>query len=1130
MRHRKGKQRRKGWLRAAALLLTVCLLAGGLPAGGRAAAASEVLQHEVLQQENAAAYEIFLADFLSQDPRLRSDLSLEMLHRRLNTAMDEEEGFRESADAYLFLTDAGSLVFDSRQELYKQILLEILCKQAASGDTLEKTRESLEIWRDTILEYAVMALDYGPDVLSSDGTLRQVLAAASPQELQNAFLASTVYGVVQECYTENEDGVTLLRPVGVTLTEEGGTGSAAGSCLVIPAYVNGRPVTELDFQEAHQERLAGALGEPRYLAAYGSLPEGCTGQFALVLPDTVKRIDDGCFARCAFLGGIRFGSRVESIGERAFAEAAFYGAIAEAPDAYRLSPDTGESAALPAPSGTVLLPESVRSIGESAFEGADFQESSLVMQADVEAVPARCFAEAKNLAAASLLSPGLKRMEQEAFAGLTADTETGEAAAVASGQRAIALPDTVEFIGERAFAVEPGSRVTVQALPSSLRELGAQAFSGCRLEDASFPAELTAIPAKAFSEAQFELGEAAVRLQSIGAEAFWGAEMARVQLPDSLETIGACAFAGCTAKLVECFETEAALPQTGTIGECAFADCPNLTAAQLPAGITEMGADVYAGCTALQSLAWPAGLCSLEPQTFSGAGLYVTLRGEARTGEKGTLPEEAFVCEPGASLVYLELPGAFAGQLQLGAFDRLSERYYDLNHLAFDNSRRIRTLVMQGVPEETKPGEMAKEFADFVQQAAYAVDEEGNRVCLYERRPDSYTKVSRYCSEDSEAYQIEFPQESRLLTEQSFGELTDFSVRLNADEETAADLAEADFAVYRWYSESEATRALELEEFLEFEDLYLRQPQSCYYRIGVTVDGEEQFSHPGSYQVIFELPPEWDGASAAAYHIDPNGLITRLRGDFYNDGTTKEYRALSSDLGSFAVVSVTRLSEEVRGSFSEELHQLLDTAHREVGEDPVEFPMEGGMVSVVRPAEEGGEGTEPSGTVTVFRPEAEEPETGSAGDESQESGSGSGETDGAEAETLEIESTGEQIRLQIGLTDLEGRIPVVSRKPDGTEKSGDWLSFLPGRDGQVKAVPAARSGEAEEASGSTVWYEVVLEEPGRYQLRLADDPGWTAWFSEHPILTAGLALVLLLILKKLFGSKKRKRARGGKAG
>ena len=256
MRHRKGKQRRKGWLRAAALLLTVCLLAGGLPAGGRAAAASEVLQHGVLQQENAAAYEIFLADFLSQDPRLRSDLSLEMLHRRLNTAMDEEEGFRESADAYLFLTDAGSLVFDSRQELYKQILLEILCKQAAGGDTLEKTRESLEIWRDTILEYAVMALDYGPDVLSSDGALRQVLAAANPQELQNAFLASTVYGVVQE---QGKAGSleAILQELGL-----GGRANreALEACLTKiddAAYASGRTLRRAVEQTAGEFRLSG---------------------------------------------------------------------------------------------------------------------------------------------------------------------------------------------------------------------------------------------------------------------------------------------------------------------------------------------------------------------------------------------------------------------------------------------------------------------------------------------------------------------------------------------------------------------------------------------------------------------------------------------------------------------------------------------------------------------------------------------------------------------------------------------------------------------------------------------------------------------------------------------------------
>ena len=112
--------------------------------------------------------------------------------------------------------------------------------------------------------------------------------------------------------------------------------------------------------------------------------------------------------------------------------------------------------------------------------------------------------------------------------------------------------------------------------------------------------------------------------------------------------------------------------------------------------------------------------------------------------------------------------------------------------------------------EETAPGEMVKDFADCIQKAVYALDADGNRICLYQRQPDSYTKVSRYCSEDSEAFQIEFPQESQLLTEQIFGEAITRSVRLNADGETAAALAGADIAVYSWYSEGEKTRALEL--------------------------------------------------------------------------------------------------------------------------------------------------------------------------------------------------------------------------------------------------------------------------------------------------------------------------------
>ena len=110
------KQKRSGHRTWPAAGRLGAALAGGLPVCGSVPAEGLAAgTASVLEAESAAAYEIYLADFLSQDPRLRSDLSLEMLHRRLNTAMDEEFGFRESADAYLFLTDGGSLVFENRQ-------------------------------------------------------------------------------------------------------------------------------------------------------------------------------------------------------------------------------------------------------------------------------------------------------------------------------------------------------------------------------------------------------------------------------------------------------------------------------------------------------------------------------------------------------------------------------------------------------------------------------------------------------------------------------------------------------------------------------------------------------------------------------------------------------------------------------------------------------------------------------------------------------------------------------------------------------------------------------------------------------------------------------------------------------
>ena len=169
----------------------------------------------------------------------------------------------------------------------------------------------------------------------------------------------------------------------------------------------------------------------------------------------------------------------------------------------------------------------------------------------------------------------------------------------------------------------------------------------------------------------------------------------------------------------------------------------------------------------------------------------------------------------------------------------------------------------------------------------------------------------------------------------------------------------------------------------------------------------------------------------------------------------------------------------------------------------------------------------------MFRPAAEEEPAASEGDGTEGSVSETGEKQRSETEVLEIESTGKHIRLEIGLTDLEGRIPIVSKKTDGSDREtgSGLLSFLPGGDKQqVETSLIRRSGESEEGSGGTVWYEAVLEDPGQYQLRLEESRGWIAWFSELPLpIKIGSALVALWILKKLLGGRKKKRAKARKA-
>ncbi len=116
--------------------------------------------------------------------------------------------------------------------------------------------------------------------------------------------------------------------------------------------------------------------------------------------------------------------------------------------------------------------------------------------------------------------------------------------------RRVRVPDTiggkpVVAIGEEAFYE---ASVTHLALPDTVREIGAAAFSGCNLlRSAQLPASLTVIDNMAF-ESCILLSNVALpdSVQRIGESAFWGCfELTEITLPASLQSIGTGAFVLC---------------------------------------------------------------------------------------------------------------------------------------------------------------------------------------------------------------------------------------------------------------------------------------------------------------------------------------------------------------------------------------------------------------------------------------------------------------------------------------------------------------------------------------------------------------------------------------------------------
>lgn len=233
--------------------------------------------------------------------------------------------------------------------------------------------------------------------------------------------------------------------------------------------------------------------------------------------------------------------------------------IPEYIDGYQVTA-IGELAFWPRRITSLVMPDSITSIGQSAFE--DCHELQTVkLSANLEKLGSRAFANCTNL-------------------------------------QALELPDSVTAIGGGAFA--GCEKLTAFRVPAGVTVLEAGTFSGCK--------GLT----------QLNIHD---RVTAIGFQAFSGCTgLTQLHLPESLTALGEGAFTSCTAltsmvipqgvtKIESglfsyCLALESVtLPNTVTeIGWRAFADCKSLAAMVLPDSVTVLGDYAFEGCQALKSL------------------------------------------------------------------------------------------------------------------------------------------------------------------------------------------------------------------------------------------------------------------------------------------------------------------------------------------------------------------------------------------------------------------------------------------------------------------------------------------------------------------------------------------------